>query len=345
MMYFGVPLRGDFQIDCELTSPKGKEMRVSLGGLTIGPKDDLKGVERSHFGRALPTTSLAPPLEKLGEWYPYRLVVKGGMMTAFANGRQLAQAPFPADADPWLALLSPAASTGGARNIRISGQPTVPETLNLSTLPDLTGWLADEYGDTVTGENPDWDRRGDEIVARLREETPGSQQESVLRYHRPMLEDGEIAYEFYHEPGKVMAHPAMDRLAFLIEPDGVKLHRLTDAAYERTGLAADNASVEPECRRGPASPPLKPKGWNRLVLSLEGDRVSLRLNGELIYERTLESTNQRLFGLFHFADETEVRVRNVTYRGQWPRTLPASFQTARRSTRPASERLAQGPNE
>jgi hypothetical protein len=194
--------------------------------------------------------------------------------------------------------------------------------LNLSSLPDLTGWLADEYGDSTTGDTPDWDRRGDEIVGRRREEIPGSKQESVLRYHRPMLEDGEFAYEFYHEPGEVMAHPAMDRLAFLIEPDGVKIHRLTDAQYERTGLAADNASVEPDCRRGPASPPLKIKAWNRVVLSLAGDRVSLRLNGELLYERSLEPTNQRLFGLFHYADETEARVRNVTYRGQWPRTLP-----------------------
>ena len=141
-----------------------------------------------------------------------------------------------------------------------------------------------------------------------------------------MLEDGRIAYEFYYEPGKVMVHPALDRLAFLIEPDGVKIHRLTDGAFERTGLAPDNIADEPENRRGPASLPLKPNAWNRLVLSLAGDKVTLELNGQPIYERTLEPTNQRSFGLFHYADETQVRVRNVTYQGNWPRTLPESLR-------------------
>ena len=161
----------------------------------------------------------------------------------------------------------------------------------------------------VTGENPHWDQRGDEIVGRLVEETPGSKQESVLRYHRPMAEDGRIAYEFYYEPGKVVVHPALDRLAFLLDPDGVKIHELTDGAYERNGLAGGNTRDEPESRRGPASIPLKPNAWNSLLLSLAGDKVTLELNGQAIYERSLEPTNQRTFGLFHFADETQVRVR------------------------------------
>jgi Protein of unknown function (DUF1583) len=145
-----------------------------------------------------------------------------------------------------------------------------------------------------------------------------------------MLEDGEIAYEFFHEPGKAIAHPTMDRLAFLLEPDGVKVHRLTDAQHERTGLAPDNAAVEPENRRGPASLPLKAGEWNRLQVTLSGDKVALRLNGQLIYERMLETTNQRLFGLFHYADETEARFRKVTYRGEWPRTLPDQLISSHR---------------
>ena len=60
-----------------------------------------------------------------------------------------------------------------------------------------------------------------------------------------MLEDGRIDYEFYFDPGKVMVHPALDRLAFLIEPEGVKIHRLTDGAYERSGLPPDNICDEP----------------------------------------------------------------------------------------------------
>ena len=30
-----------------------------------------------------------------------------------------------------------------------------------------------------------------------------------------------------------------------------------------------------------------------------------------------------MFGLFHYRDDTDVRVRKVTYRGQWARKLPS----------------------
>ena len=98
------------------------------------------------------------------------------------------------------------------------------------------------------------------------------------------------------------------------------------AAYERTGLSPENAHEEPENRRGPASVvPLKPQAWNRLVLSVTGDKVALELNGQPIYERSLEPSNQRSFALFHYAGETQARVRNVTNQGNWARSLPASI--------------------
>ena len=103
----------------------------------------------------------------------------------------------------------------------------------------------------------------------------------------------------------------------------MRVHRLTDGAYERSGLAPDNVLDEPQNRRGPASLPLKPKAWNRLSVEIKGDKVTLELNDQAIYERTLEPTNRRAFGLFHYADATQARVRNVTYQGEWPRSLPA----------------------
>ncbi|MFI5456257.1 MAG: DUF1583 domain-containing protein [Isosphaerales bacterium] len=325
MMYLNVPVRGDFQLDCELTASPGREIQVCYSGLGVAPKPDLKHIERSRFGSPLGDLTLSPPLEKLGDWYPFRLVVKGGRMTAFVSGRKVHEAPAPAEGDPWLALGCRAIESGGARKLAISGNPRIPEKLNLSSLPELTGWLADEYGDRTTGDNPDWDKRGEEITGRLIEEASLGKQESLLRYHRPMVEDGRIAYEFYYDQGKVMVHPALGRLSFLLEPDGVKIHRLTDGAYERSGLTPENAHEEPENRRGPAPCPFKPQAWNRLVLSVTGDKVALELNGQPIYERSLEPSNQRSFALFHYAGETQARVRNVTYQGNWARSLPASI--------------------
>ena len=90
-------------------------------------------------------------------------------------------------------------------------------------MPDLAGWLPDDYPvEGMVGDDPDWAKRGDEIVGKRSELTPGIKQESLLKYHRPLLEDGEIAYEFYFEPGKVMVHPVVDRLAFLLDSNGVR---------------------------------------------------------------------------------------------------------------------------
>ena len=173
-LYLTVPLRGDFQLDCELTSFNWRESRVSYGGMTAGLKHDLKHVERFHYGRPLPELALVPPFEKIGDWYPYRLVVKGGRMTTFVDGRKIHEAPLPAERDPWLAVFVQAQLTGSARKIKISVAPEVPDRLNLTALPDLTGWLADYYGDSVAGEDPDWDKRGDEIVGRLRADLAGA---------------------------------------------------------------------------------------------------------------------------------------------------------------------------
>ena len=35
--------------------------------MAVGPKDDMKSLERSHYGRPLPAMTLSPPLEKVGE--------------------------------------------------------------------------------------------------------------------------------------------------------------------------------------------------------------------------------------------------------------------------------------
>ncbi len=323
MMYQRVPLYGDFQLDCELSSTVGRKIRVMYGGVGLTPSDDLKSLERFQLGRPLSDIALAQPLEKLGDWYRFRLVVKGGRMTAFVNDRSVYDVAIPAEGDPWLGLLCQGTETGSARGIKITGSPRVPEKLKLSSLPDLTGWLVNEYGD-VNENDPDWDQRGEELSGKVHENLAGSKQESVLRYHRPMLEDGRIEYEFYFDPGKVMVHPALDRLAFVIEPAGVKIHRLTDGVHERSGLSPENVCDEPENRRGSGPLPLKAHAWNHLVLRLEGDKATIELNGQPIYERRIEPENGRSFGLFHYADETQVRVRNVSYQGQWPKSLPES---------------------
>ncbi|NOX53750.1 MAG: DUF1583 domain-containing protein, partial [Planctomycetes bacterium] len=326
-LYFKVPLRGDFEVTCELQSPGPFATHVMVAGLSVQPDSPWSGAPTRNFivhrfRREIKKGLLEPPIPYIGRWYRCRVAVRDEACTFFVNDRQVYQTQLPREHDPWVALHAGASAYNTVRNVRITGRPTIPDELRLTALPDLTGWLAHYYDEKLDGNEPDWRKLGDEIIGRRREELAGTGRQSLLQYHRPMLEDGWIEYRFYYQPGEQMVHPALDRLVFLLEPDGVRLHWLTDGRYDRTGIAPNNAVDEPQCRRGPDRLPLQPDAWNQMRLTVVGDTVTLTLNGKRIYERPIEPTNQRMFGLFHYAGETMVRVRDVVYRGDWPRRLP-----------------------
>ena len=141
---------------------------------------------------------------------------------------------------------------------------------NLLGSNDLIGWMTDYYASEWGQQVFEWTLEADGVMQapQQTDANPGRDRrkvENIIRYHRPMLEDGEISYEFYYDPevkvaappnrnlsylganapkrtlkGKTLVHPALDRMVCLLEPDGVKIHWLTDGRWDRTGLVADN---------------------------------------------------------------------------------------------------------
>ena len=136
--------------------------------------------------------------------------------------------------------------------------------------------------DGTTRPRPYWERQEDMLVGtRLGKLFEGSQTESVLHYHRPLAEDGEIEYEFFYSSpdtrsrtressdqpaidrslttsatgqSLIVVHPALDRLTFLLRPDGVALHWMTDGQFDSTGAQPGNVVIEQENRRvGPGT--------------------------------------------------------------------------------------------
>ncbi|MEJ7636420.1 MAG: DUF1583 domain-containing protein [Singulisphaera sp.] len=167
-----------------------------------------------------------------------------------------------------------------------------------------------------------------------------STNQSRLYYFRPLRDGDVLSYEFLCEPDQVMVHPSMDRLAFLLEPDGVRLHWMTSGVVDSTGVPADNSAEEPENRLGPARLPLKPGDWNSLAVALVGDVVTLELNGQPIY-RARSSRRTDASSASTTTRPRPRRVRNVVLRGRWPESLPPmrlptlpSCRARRRAPRP-----------
>ena len=335
-LYFQSPLKGTFTVEAEVTTSRWNEPQLMYHGRSAGPdhgkkKIALGGLENQSFG-----PRLDPKLE-FDEWCRLKLDVAPGKATYFINDRQVHEQLLPEKIDPWLALSANAASSGKARNIRISGSPEIPAELNLTNADDLIGWSGSLYSDPMNtngnGDNSNnaWRKSENEIVGSKFDSMKNQKRQSLLRYHRPLAEDTDLTYEFYYAKDETHVHPAIGRLAMMIHSDGVKFHWLTDPDSDRYGLKPDN-EIAPTTVTGAtetkplAKPELKDKAWNQVQIKIEGDTVQLTLNGQLILETDLYASNQRQFGFFHFANETEVKVRNVQYKGNWPKTLPSLDQ-------------------
>ena len=328
-LYYRLPLTGEFDVECN-TSPYAKRYAGLMFG---GVFHALHHSESCYEGtlRSSKSIPLAPPISHEYKPLRMRIRVRDRTCSTFINGRQVSSRDLPKHCEPWLAIYSDARHLSGVRDVRITGRPIVPDRIELAADEELLGWVS-YFGEQVgpADGRAAWQYRaypaGSGVLGVREEAIAGSFKESLLQYHRPIGDDGEIEYKFFYVPGQVLVHPALDRLAFLLDRDGVKIHWVTDGAYAPPGSDPANQTIEPEHRRGPEALPLRRNDWNQIKLVTRGDFVELTLNGELIYARPLEASNRRTFGLFHYADQTEVRAGNLVLRGNWPKSVPAAAE-------------------
>lgn len=318
-LYFGIPLQGDFTVDAELSGFGYREASLMYGGRRLMLNYTRKEVAIGDFLTPLPTIKLPQEIKTVSSWIPYRLVVRNQRMTVSIAGQTIYDEPLPPAHDPWLAIHSHVSTLPEIRHVAITGNPRIPDELNLVGGESLHGWIATYYRDNAArGNNPEWQQVGAEIHGRQRSELSGTGREALLQYHRPLCEDGLLKYRFRYVPGELHVHPALGRTVFLLKPEGVQIHRLTGGVWENSGLSPFNA--EPLADSSPV--PLKPNEENEVGLTLAGDELTIALNGVPVYQGRLPDDRQRLFGLFHYPGETGVVVKDVVYRGQWPRELP-----------------------
>jgi hypothetical protein len=320
------PLRGDFDISCQVGGYG--QTQVLFGGEFAGISSSATVLESGSFRRGTwSRKEVAPAFSLPDQWVNFCVSVRDDVCNMTLNGRLVRSDILPPHSDPWFGIHSWYRNNGRVRDVRISGSPIVPEEIVLSDDPELSSWL--NYHEETIGFNgarwtwqADTDSKGT-INGQRVAELAGTHAESLLRYFRPLTEGGSIEYDFLYEPGVFATHPALDRVAFLLTPDGVRLHWITDERFDQTGMPPANA-FETGTQTA-ATLPLKPGEWNRLRLHVDGDLVTIALNGQPAFKLDLQSLglpNHRSFGLFHFADRSAVRVRNVTMRGNWPRQVP-----------------------
>lgn len=164
--------------------------------------------------------------------------------------------------------------------------------------------------------------------------------DGLIQYVRPLCDGESISLEFFYEPEKFGMAPALGRIAMVLDkdPNHVLLHWLPAEPKTRTDKtrtddrepADEHDAVEIDVVADPdaeqlAPIQLLPEQWNSLTVRLDGETVTLRLNGTDVYRRDWETVAGKNFGVFHEPSKYHVRVRNVILKGDWPQQLPADL--------------------
>ncbi len=340
LLLFRYPLVGTFELKGEATSLDHGGAGMTYGGLGFDANAQrfaLREVQRSHEEtRVWPF--VAPP--ELRMFNRVNIRSDGQKVTFLSNLHPGWSGSAASCAScPWLGLRAFGDGRAYFRNLELVGEPQIPREVRIADSADLRGWTA-TYGESVPtavqpflaagaadaaqDDSKDWHVADSVIYGRAADGADTkSVNQSHLAYMRPLLDGETIAYEFFYEDGKTTVHPVLGRLAFLMEPDGVRMHWLTDTGNEWTGLPEDNTVIEPLNRRGAKSLPLKAKDWNSVTLKLSGGKVNVTLNGEGIYERPLDDIHGRHPGFYHDRNKTTAQIRNVVLTGDWPEKLSA----------------------
>jgi len=350
VLFFRYPLTGEFDFTCEtqIGGPEGTDGGLVYGGLQFQSADRE---ERLNVWDAdLEHVTLKPCPFVRQE--PDRAIFNRVSIRSkedqvhFAANLHPMWFDHPASLQsPWLGLRSRGEHRPMFRNFKLTGQPVIPREVTLSRGSELRGWQTDFFGESQPSytagtppvnaiqedgpvpvvETPDWFIVDGVIEATKRSPVEGPSHESLLLYQRPLLDSETISYEFFHEAGSTEVHPTVGRMAFLLEPNGVRIRWITDGALEWTGLKENNATLEPLNRRGPRPFPLKDGEWNHLSITRNEETINLTLNDSLVYSRKMEPHLGRKFGLYRDRARV-VQVRNVVLTGDWPEKLPDEFR-------------------
>lgn len=358
LLLFQYPLSGQFELKAEMTSPEAAPAGLTFGGISFAADPQwftVTDVMRDHSHRRQ-WPFVAPKELRLFNRVNIRSDGQNTLLLSNLHpGWKITAAQ--SDSCPWLGLRTSGFGKVYFRNLQLIGEPVIPREVLLTNHPGLPGWVAlsneslphvvQPLPSAANVDEPslatDWflsegelhGRRSIFPLAGPGVAGPGgtglsegfgesSTMQSHLAYVRPLLDGETLKYEFVYDPDPkktTAVHPVLGRIAFLIEPSGVRLHWITHNENEWTGLEPDNAIVEAVNRRGPSILPLIASDWNHVLVTRDQQKLKLTLNGTLIYEKPVEELSDFHPGFYHDRSQTDVRIRNVVLTGNWPEKL------------------------
>ena len=346
-LWMKYPLQGNFSVEWENSDGNWSEADMVFADLRITPIGSgnflyLKTQSSTRYGR-IPSKSLKQ------DWNRCKYELDDKWLSFFVNGTLVYREKRRADS-PWFAVHAEGYKSTKTRGISIQGTPEIPKQLDLIPSDGLRGWSGQYLGASLPAPSLDTSHREKEagkprfyssnykrdalkqlawtvneqgeLVSGKRQQG-GFQGQNCIRYQRPICDGETLKYEFYYEPEKTEVHPTIGRVAYMLRPDGMRLHWMNAA---NTSWKIPAGYEVPLSDGEPQSLPLKAKDWNTVELTRSGKKIEMKLNGETIFDQEPQSRlGDMVFGLFHYRDKSAARVRNITLSGDWPEQLPENL--------------------
>ena len=327
---FQSPLEGKFEVHADITTQKSRAAFLTYGMHGSLPREAGNPVQNKNVFRSTGSSYEEEQIPDWGGLVHLKMEIEDSTARTFINGTQIHEEVIEGRPDPWL-MLHPDAPGGQAsiRNLRIIGEPKIPDSINLSET-DMSAWHTSKFGETFSSDKKNkqatWIKDGDELLGRIvnasLEPDADGKLESLLTYQRPFLEDGEFEFESFYQKGKFECNPAVGSSAFLVQPDGIWLHDIAGDPWKE--VASTDDSLDGKKIAGSKAVPLKDNEWNKFVIRMAGNQLTMIVNGEEVLEYEIKDPiKKRQFGFFRYADKFECRIRRMKYKGQWPTELPS----------------------
>ncbi len=351
LLLFRYPLQGKFELKGEVSV-----FEVGVAGMTYG------GLAFDATDRLFTVREIMRPFQETRSW-PFvaakelrlfnRLHIRSdGERVQFLSNLHPGAALLAASCDtsPWPGLQASGFGRSYFRNLEIVGDPVIPREVLLVRDSRLRGWTA-PLGEPLTkavqplitatalapeaapptAASSDWIVTEGGVLESHKLEAPieAESAQRMLAWMRPLLEGETLRYEFFYEEHSSLVHPALGRLAFLLEPNGVRIRWITPGPGDWTGLEPDHGVVEPLNRKGPRALPLKPADWNAVSLQILDGKLQISLNDVTVYLRPVADLSNHHPGFYHDRDLTAARIRQVTLVGgaAWPEKLTPEQMT------------------
>ncbi|MCS7471619.1 tetratricopeptide repeat protein [Stieleria sp. ICT_E10.1] len=350
-LMFKYPLSGSFTFSAEIQDGGWGEADVAYGGVIYqgnGWQQTAKILGMGNRGQV----EFKVGAIRQGKPNVEAVSVSADRVQALCNGE-----PYVSDtvtgSFPFVSIHHHKYRTTHFRDVRFSGSPTIPDEVDLID-PTMRGWGVLTRGKSIPKMLlPIGPKQNEQSILKFREKmqadlangpladgwsvregklhyngkpadsgSRASESASHIEYLRPIQDGESIEIEFYWKTGETEFSPTIGRTVMRLGPEGTT----PDWIIANGDLASvgfiNVANVDPPYSAIAADNVPNDEAWNTLVMSRDGDQLTLTLNAQPLTAIPVQGHERP--GLYRH-EKCDVTVRKIRLTGDWPDQVPAEL--------------------